>query len=201
MLNGTATDFCPNPPTVGGTSQTVPKGTTAVFNLDITSMDSFAGSVAVACTGAVPGAGACATSVSTLNVPANGQAPFTVSVPTASGLVRPKAREFRWPPWNWYLAAIALVAMLGMASLGLRSVQASGAGRENKKLGAVRNFYGKKTMWVAQASLLLLILGFAMSACSGGPGSASTQPNTYTFTVTATSGGATRTIALTLTVQ
>ncbi|MGD0402284.1 MAG: choice-of-anchor D domain-containing protein [Candidatus Acidiferrales bacterium] len=201
MLNGTATDFCPNPPTVGGNSQTVTKGATAVFNLDITSMDSFAGSVAVACTGAVPGAGSCATSVSTVNVPANGQAPFTVSVPTASGLARPRAREFGWPPRNWYLAVIALAAMLGMATVGYRSAQGSAAGLVNRKLGAVSYFDGQRIMRITQACLLLLMLGFAMSACSGGPGSASTQPNTYTFTVTATSGGATRTIALTLTVQ
>ncbi|MGB8525116.1 MAG: choice-of-anchor D domain-containing protein [Candidatus Acidiferrales bacterium] len=201
MLTGTATDFCPNPPTVGGNSLTVTKGATATFNLDITSMNGFAGSVGLACTGAVPGAGSCATSASTLNVPENGQAPFTVSVPTGSSLVRPKAREFRWPPWNWYLAVIVLLAMLGMATLGHRSARASASGRENHELGAVWNFCGNKMMRVGQACLLLLILGFAMSACSGGAGSASTQPNTYTFTVTATSGGATRTIALTLTVQ
>jgi Abnormal spindle-like microcephaly-assoc'd, ASPM-SPD-2-Hydin/Beta-propeller repeat len=201
MLTGTATDFCPNPPTVGGNSLTVTKGATATFNLDITSMNGFAGSVGLACTGAVPGAGSCATSASTLNVPANGQAPFTVSVPTASGLVSPRAREFRWPPWNWYLAVIALVAMLGIDTLGHRSAQTPAARREDRKLGAVSHLYGKKMMRVAQACLLLLILGFAMSACSGGAGSAATQPNTYSFTVTATSGGATRTIALTLTVQ
>ncbi|HEX2776144.1 MAG TPA: choice-of-anchor D domain-containing protein [Candidatus Acidoferrales bacterium] len=201
MLSGTATDFCPNPPTVGGNSQTVTKGATATFNLDITSMNGFAGSVGVACTGAVPGAGSCATSVSTLNVPANGQAPFTVSVPTASSLVRPKAREFRWPSGNWYLAMIVLLAMLWMATLGRRCAQASAAGRENRRMGAVSYLYGKEMMRIAQASLLLLILGFAMSACGGGAGSAATQSNTYSFTVTATSGGAVRTIALTLTVQ
>jgi Abnormal spindle-like microcephaly-assoc'd, ASPM-SPD-2-Hydin/Beta-propeller repeat len=201
MLNGTATDFCPSPPTVGGNSQTVTKGATATFNLDITSMNGFAGSVGLACTGAVPGAGSCATSASTLNVPENGQAPFTVSVPTASSLVRPRAREFRWPPWNFYLAVIALVAMLGMARLGHRSAQTFAGRWRNRKLGAVSNFYGKKMMRIAQACLLLLILGFAMSACSGGAGSAAPQPNIYSFTVTATSGGATRTIALTLTVQ
>ena len=201
-LTGTATDFCPNPPTVGGNSQTVTKGTTATFNLDITSMNGFAGSVGLACTGAVPGAGSCATSASTLNVPENGQAPFTVSVPTASSLARPKAREFGWPPWNWYLAVIVLAAMLGMASKGHRSAQASAARLENWKLGAASNFYREKMMRIAQACLLLLIFGFAMSACAGGGGgSAATQSNTYSFTVTATSGGATRTIALTLTVQ
>jgi Abnormal spindle-like microcephaly-assoc'd, ASPM-SPD-2-Hydin len=200
MLNGTATDFCPNPPTVGGTSLTVTQGATATFQLDITSMNGFAGSVGLACTGSVPGAGSCATSVSTLTVPANGQAPFTVNVPTASSLVRPKAREFRWPPWNFYLVVIVLVAMSGMASLGHRSAQAS-ARRENRKLGAVSNFYGRKMMRIAQACLLLLIFGFAISACGGGGGAAATQSNTYSFTVTATSGGAMRTIALTLTVQ
>jgi Abnormal spindle-like microcephaly-assoc'd, ASPM-SPD-2-Hydin/Beta-propeller repeat len=201
MLTGTATDFCPNPPTVGGNSLTVTKSATATFQLDITSMNGFSGSVGIACTGAVPGAGSCATSASTLNVPANGQAPFTVSVPTASSVVRPRAREFRWPPWNWYLAVIALATMLGMATLGHRFAQASATLRENRKLGAVSYFYGKKIMRIAQASLLLLIFGFAMSACSGGPGPAATQSNAYSFTVTATAGGATRTIALTLTVQ
>ncbi len=201
MLSGTATDFCANPPTVGGNSLTVTKGATATFNLDITSMNGFAGSVGIACTGAVPGAGSCATSASTLNVPANGQAPFTVSVPTASSLVRPRAREFRWPPGNWYLVVSVLLATLGMAGLGHRSAQASASRRESRKLGSVFNFYGKKMMRTAQACLLLLIFGFAMSACSGGAGPAATQPNTYSFTVTATSGGATRTITLTLTVQ
>jgi hypothetical protein len=202
MLNGTATDFCPSPPTVGGNSLTVTKGATATFNLDITSMNGFAGSVGLACTGAVPGAGSCATSVSTLNVPANGQAPFMVSVPTASSLVRPRAREFRWPPWNWYLVVIVLLAMLWMATLGHRSAQTSAARRENQKPGAVSNFYQEKMMRIAQACLLLLIFGFTISACGGGGGGpAATQANIYSFTVTATSGGATRTIALTLTVQ
>jgi len=91
--------------------------------------------------------------------------------------------------------------MLGTATLGHRSAQASAALRENRKPGAVSNFYPEKMMRIAQASLLLLILGFAMSACGGGAGSAATQSNTYSFTVTATSGGAVRTIALTLTVQ
>jgi hypothetical protein len=200
-LNGTATDFCPNPPTVGGTSLTVTQGTTAVFNLDITSMDSFAGSVGLSCAGAVPGAGSCTTSPSTLNVPANGQAPFMVKVPTASGLVRPNAREFRWPPWNRYVIVIALIAMFGLATLNRRSAQLSAARRENRKRGAVSNSYQTEMTRIAQACLLLLIFGFAISACGGGGGSSATQANTYSFTVTATSGGATRTIALTLTVQ
>ncbi len=202
MLTGTATDFCPNPPTVGGTSLTVTKGATATFNLDITSMNSFVGTVGLACSGAVPGAGSCTASPSTLTVPANGQAPFTVTVPTAASLVRPTAREFRWPPWNWYLIAIALAAIFVSASFSACSKEASAPHRENWKPGAVSNFNRKQIMQIAQAFSMLLIFALAMSACGGGGGgSTAPQATTYSFTVTATAGTASRTIALTLTVQ
>ena len=204
MLNGTATDFCPNPPMVGGTSLTVTQGATAVFNLDITSMDGFAGSVALACTGAVPGAGSCMTSSSTLNVPKNGQAPFTVNIPTVSGLVRPNAKEFRSPPRNWWLAVIALITLItifGSAALRCRPVRGSASSGEGRNPEWASNFYLKKMMRIAQACLLVLMFGFAIAACGGGGAAPATQPSTFSFTVTATSGGATRTIALTLTVQ
>ena len=200
MLNGTATDFCPNPPTVGGNSLTVTQGATATFNLDITSINGFAGAVALACTGAVPGAGSCATSPATLNVPTNGQAPFKVTVPTAGGIVRPDSREFKRPPWNWYLIVIALMSMFGLASLSYRAAQDSGARRGSQTLGAVSNFDWRKIARIAQACSLVLIFALAIAACGGGAASAP-QSNTYTFTVTATSGGATRTIPLTLTVD
>jgi hypothetical protein len=203
MLNGTATDFCPDPPTVGGTSQTVPAGTTAVFNLDITSMDGFAGTVGLACTGAVPGAGSCTTSPSTVNVPKNGQAAFVANIPTGSSLVRPKARDFKSLPWNRYPMAIALLSLLGLASLSRRAAQASASLRENQRPRTASLLYRQRMTRVAQACSLLLMLAFAISACGrgGGGGSSVTQPNTYSFTVTATAGGTTRTIALTLTVQ
>jgi hypothetical protein len=200
-LSGSATDFCPNPPAVGGTNLTVTQGATATFNLEITSINGFAGAVGLACTGAVPGAGACAPSPSTLNVPANGQAPFMVNVPTASSLVRPKARNFIWPPWNWYLVVIGLVAILGRVTLGHHSAQRSAWCRKKQHQTTASDFYTKKIMRIAQACSMLLILGFAISACGGGGTSSATPPNTHSFTVTATSGGATRTIALTLTVQ
>ena len=202
-MNGTATDFCPDPPTVGGTSQTVPAGTTAVFNLDITSMDGFAGTVDLACTGAVPGAGSCTTSPSTVNVPKNGQASFVASIPTGSSLVRPKDRDFKSPPSNRYLIVIALLSLLGLASLSRRAAQLSPSLRESQHPGTASRLYRQRMTRVAQACSLLLMLALAMSACSsgGGGGSSVTQPNTYSFTVTATAGGSTRTIALTLTVQ
>jgi len=203
MLSGTATDFCPDPPTVGGTSQTVPAGATAVFDLDITSMDDFAGTVGLACTGAVPGAGSCTTSPSTVNVPKNGQAPFVANIPTGSSLVRPKARDFRSPPWNWYLILIALLLLLGLASLSRRAAQLSASLGENQQLGTASRLYRQRMTRVAQACSLLIMLALVMSACGsgGGGGSSVPQPNTYSFTVTATAGGTTRTIALTLTVQ
>jgi hypothetical protein len=202
-LNGTATDFCPNPPMVGGTSLTVTPGATAVFNLDITSMNGFAGSVGLACTGTVPGAGSCTTSPSTLNVPANGQTPFMVNVPTTAGVVRPNAKEFRLPP-NWYLtlgALITLITILGPATLRRRSVQRFESSQDNQNSVLPSNFYRNKMMRIAQGCSLLFMLGFAISACGGGGAAPAAQASTFSFTVTATSGGATRTIALTLTVQ
>jgi len=202
-LSGAATDFCPGPPTVGGTSLTVTRGTTATFQLDITSVDAFAGTVGVSCTGPAPGAGSCATSSSTVNVPANGQAPFMVTVPTAAGFVRPsKPWELRWPPRNLYLIVVALAAMLGLVSFAHRSAQGVASILGYRKLHSDSNFYRKKIARLAQASLLLAIFAFAISACGGGGGGApAAQASTFSFTVTATSGGATRTIGLTLTVQ
>ncbi len=204
MLSGTATDFCPDPPTVGGTSQTVPAGTTAVFNLDITSMDGFAGTVGLACTGAVPGAGSCATSPTTVTVPANGQAPFVANIPTGSSLVRPKAREFKSPPSNRYSDGncTAVAAWVGQPKPSCRAAFEPRC-EENQQPGTASRLYRQRMTRVAQACSLLLMLALAMSACGsgGGGGSSVPQPNTYSFTVTATAGGTTRTIALTLTVQ
>src|ERR1700735_4309754 len=203
-LNGTATDFCPNPPVVGGASLTVTQGAKAVFNLDITSINGFAGSVGLACTGAVPGAASCTTSPSTVNVPANGQAPFMVSVPTGAGLARPNVKRFKSPPRNWYLIVIALMTLItafGPTTLRGRSVRGSASYQEGRKPEPASNFSWGKMVRIAQACSLLLIFAFAISACGGGGGAPAAQASTFSFTVTATSGGATRTIALTLTVQ
>ena len=203
-LNGTATDFCPNPPVVGGASLTVTQGAKAVFNLDITSINGFAGSVGLACTGAVPGAASCTTSPSTVNVPANGQAPFMVSVPTGAGLARPNVKRFKSPPRNWYLIVIALMTLItafGPTTLRGRSVRGSASYQEGRKPEPASNFSWGKMVRIAQACSLLLIFAFAISACGGGGAAPAAQASTFSFTVTATSGGATRTIALTLTVQ
>jgi hypothetical protein len=138
-----------------------------------------------------------------VNVPKNGQASFVASIPTGSSLVRPKDRDFKSPPSNRYLIVIALLSLLGLASLSRRAAQLSASLRESQHPGTASRLYRQRMTRVAQACSLLLMLALAMSACSsgGGGGSSVTQPNTYSFTVTATAGGSTRTIALTLTVQ
>jgi putative copper export protein len=138
-----------------------------------------------------------------VTVPANGQAAFVANIPTGSSVVRPKARDFKSPPWNWYLIVIALLSLLGLASVGHGAAQPSASLRKNQQPGTASRLYRQRVMRVAQACSLLLMLALAISACGsgGGGGSSVTQPNTYSFTVTATAGGTTRTIALTLTVQ
>jgi HYDIN/CFA65/VesB family protein/centrosomal CEP192-like protein/beta-propeller repeat-containing protein len=182
VLSGTATDFCPAPPAVGGGSITVSPGMTATYQLDVTSVGGFSGAVAMACTGSVPG-GTCMTSASTVNVTANGQTPFQVSVTTGTSAGSPNARQFRWPPWNWCLIAISLFAMFALANLKRRA-----------------NLDSARARWISPALVLLVLFSVAMSACGGGTGSVQTA-NTYSLTVTATAGGATRTLGLTLIVQ
>jgi len=182
VLSGAATDFCPAPPAVGGSSITVSAGTTATYQLDVTSVGGFSGAVAVACTGSVPG-GTCMTSASTVNVAANGQTPFQVSVTTGTSAGSPNEQQFRWPPWNRYLIAIALLAIFALANLKHRA-----------KLNSFT------ALWISPAFVLLVLFSVAMSACGGGAAAVKTA-NTYSLTVTATAGGATRTLELTLIVQ
>ena len=182
VISGTATDFCPAPPAVGGSSITVSPGMTATYQLDVTSIGGFSGAVAVACTGSVPG-GTCKTSASTVNVAANGQTPFQVNVTTGTSAESPNARQFRWPPWNWCLIAISLFAMFALANLKRRA-----------------NLLSSRALWISPALVLLVLFSVAMSACGGGAAAVKTA-NTYSLTVTATAGGATRTLGLTLIVQ
>jgi hypothetical protein len=183
-LSGTATDFCPAPPAVGGNSITVTPGMTATYQLDVTSVGEFSGTVSLACAGSVPG-GTCMTSAPTVNVAANGQTPFQVSVTTGTSAASPDARRFRWPPWNWCLLAAALFAIFVLAKLNHRA-----------------NLNSSRALWNSPAFVCLVLFSLAMSACGGGAGAGAVKTaNTYSLTVTATAGGATRTLGLTLTVQ
>jgi hypothetical protein len=82
-LTGPATDFDIDPPAAGNTSATVTAGQTATYNLDVQSIDNFAGSVNLTCTGA-PAAAVCSLQPTTLTVTPNSAVPFQVQVSTAA---------------------------------------------------------------------------------------------------------------------
>jgi len=200
VLNGTATDFCAAPTTVGGNTVTVSAGTAAAYQLDITSVGGFSGSVAVACSGAIP-EGTCTTSAASVNVAANAQTPFQVNVTTAAGATLQQRRKPDWLPWQGYLIFIAPLILFALAKFDHRARGALRFRRANQTFDSFANLVTARAIQISQALLLLMIFAFAMSACGGGNGSSGTQATTYSLTVTATSGGATRTATLTLIVQ
>jgi hypothetical protein len=199
-LTGTATDFCAGPSTVGGNTVTVSPGTAATYQLDITSSGGFSGPVAIACTGSVPG-GTCTTSAVSVNVPANGQAPFQVTVTTAASTTPQHRQKPTLPSWQWFLVLIAALILFALAKSNHVEVTRFRSRLANQSLNAFSGLVSDRTICVTQAFLMLSIFAFAMSACGGGNGSSDTQATSYSLTVTATSGGATRTAALTLVVQ
>jgi hypothetical protein len=70
-----------DPPVPGATTATVLAGQTATYQLDVISMNAFAGSVAMACTG-TPTATACSVTPSPVPVSANSTSVFQVNVAT-----------------------------------------------------------------------------------------------------------------------
>jgi hypothetical protein len=82
-LAGAAMDFDIDPPGVGATSATVTAGQTATYQLDVESLNGFAGPVTITCTGA-PVSAACSLVPTSLTVSANATVPFQVKVSTTA---------------------------------------------------------------------------------------------------------------------
>ncbi|MGA8143448.1 MAG: choice-of-anchor D domain-containing protein [Candidatus Acidiferrales bacterium] len=82
-LTGAAMDFDIDPPGIGATSATVLAGQTANYQLDLRSMNGFAGTVTFTCSGAPVGA-VCSILPATVAVSANASVPFQVSVSTTA---------------------------------------------------------------------------------------------------------------------
>ncbi len=96
-LTGTAMDFAIDPPTLGTTSATVTAGQTATYQLDIQSLNGFAGTVSFTCSWetAGPTGAACSVSPAMLPVAANASTPFQVNVTTTA---RPQSAHTTSPP-------------------------------------------------------------------------------------------------------
>ncbi len=212
-LTGTAEDFELGPATSGGTSLTVSAGTTATFNLDLTSIGGFSGTVALSCSGtSLPGT--CAVTPSSITAASNAQTAFQVSIPTSADAKRASifafakfgerpgspAFIFRW---------IVLLTLISRAA-AVRFVYATQFRRTRSRVpkSHVANFSVTKFRVALATIALCAAIAAGLAAC--GSGAASDPPDsppttTYSITVTAIAGtgsnSATRTLPLTLTVD
>jgi len=189
-LSGTGEDFSLSAASGGATSATVTAGQPASYNLQVSPLGGFTGSVAVSCTGA-PTQAVCMTTTSPVSVTGASPAPFTVTVTTSarSWLPPSPGTRFRPPIWILPLEILALFLTLSFAT------------------SRVTPRTKRRYAW-AYAGLLLLCLA-SLAACGGGSsaggggggGGGGTPAGTYTLTVTGSVQGVQRTVNLSLTVN
>lgn len=194
-LSGMGTDFslvaatganCPS----GGnctTSATVTDGQTATYNLQVSSLNGFTGTVALGCAGA-PALAVCIVAPTSVVLNGSSSTAFTVTVTTiAPSMMAPLAVPREWPPINLqYIELALLLALLMLVLQGLLRTKAFG-----RKLG------------LAYALAFISIFLVTAWGCSGGGGlhNPGTPKGTSTLTITGTSEGVGRTLDLKLTVN
>lgn len=191
-LTGTGTDFsiaaatganCPS----GGncsTSATISAGQTATYNIQVSPVSGFNGSVSLTCTGA-PGLSTC--SVSPASVPPTGSSSyaFTVTVNNTSNVM---TIPLMGPPSVLQLPILFGVPIFFTLTLMLLLLACVvTAARQTRRLV------------VPALALVLLSLGY-MIGC-GGSGPTVKSPINATITITGTSGGVNRTLVLSLLVN
>jgi Abnormal spindle-like microcephaly-assoc'd, ASPM-SPD-2-Hydin/Beta-propeller repeat len=190
-LSGTAMDFVILPTIPGGVALTVAAGNPATYSLEVNSLNGFAGSISLTCTGAPDG---CAIPA-TLSVTANSSTAFQVTAPTiASSLMTPtNPGGTGGMSDNLRLRIIVFIAIL--FAWDVRDLLQSLPGTQR---------FARSVSFGAILGLLALA---ACSANGGGaaPANSGTSSGTSTLTINATTGtgpGATnRILNLTLTVQ
>jgi hypothetical protein len=202
-LSGTGADFTlATDSGDSGTSATVSAGATATYPMSLTGGTGFSGKVALTCSGA-PTDATCTVSPASVTLSGSTAATATVSVTTTarSSLLVPageRRENMRWKmflaPGTFSLAAFILVGVL--FGMYLR--------RE------------RRFAFATLLTVLLVVIGGAMSGCGGGSNSGGSSPSgpsgatgtaagNYTITVTATAGSGANAVShttkLTLTVQ
>lgn len=190
-LAGTGTDFTIETAAGGSTSATVTAGQTATYNLQVTPISGFNGTVTLACTGA-PSQASCTALPSSATPNGVAASPFAVSAATtAPSVMAPRPEPLNWRPFDGLRIGLPLVLALALLALLARLKDAT----EQKRRFA----------WAPTLAFVLLI-GAWVGGCAGGGGGGvqhnpGTPRGTYTLTVTGSSGGVNRTQSLTLTVN
>jgi Pro-kumamolisin, activation domain/Bacterial Ig-like domain (group 3) len=157
--------------TAASTSQTIPAGSTATYNLTLASVGSFTGQVSFTCTGA-PGGSTCAVSPNPANLTTTAiTVPLTVTVTNTANARLGPSPFGTWP----FVFATALVGLLW------------GARKKPRKA-------------LLMVLALGLMIGVGSCGGGNPPQPVTKAPTLATLTVTGTNGSATNTINLSLTV-
>jgi len=195
-MTGTGTDFSIGVALGGSATATVPAGSAATYDLLVTPISGFTGTVTLSCTGAPPDS-TCLPSQSSAILNGNTAAPFSVQVTTTAPSLAP---PIVGPLWRLFdgLRILSTALMVALASTLLASApRFRGAAAQWRRAHAFAITFG------------FLLLAITLINCGGGgsnnsstpPPSGGTPTGTYTLTVTAASGGASHKSQLTLIVN
>jgi Beta-propeller repeat len=190
-LSGTGSDFslaaasganCPS----GGncsTSATISAGLTATYNLQVSPVSGFNGTVFVTCGGA-PGASTCSPSPASVPPTGSSSYAFTVTVSnTINAMVLPWPTTPSIPGFPWPRGALLLLAGIAVMLFMRRAYHT-----------------GRQTWRLLPGFAILLFVLPSFNGCGGG-GGGGRPPTNATLTITGSSGSLKRTLNLSLTIN
>jgi hypothetical protein len=189
-LSGTGTDFTID--VAGGSSNTatVTAGQAATYNLQVTPVSGFNGTVTLSCSGA-PSEATCTPSVASVTPNGNTASAFAVNVATmAPSIFAPRGMPPRYPPRTWIRIVLPWVVLFTLVLLLARVA----ATRRHSRWALAPAF-------VVVLGILSCIGGCTGGSSGGGNHNPGTPTGTYTLMVTGGSNGVNRTLQLTLKVN
>jgi hypothetical protein len=193
-LTGTGTDFAIGLAPGASATATVSAGNSATYNLQVTPISGFTGTIALSCTGA-PAESTCTPSQASATLNGNTATTFSVEVTTTVPSTASAGVGGRWRPFDRLrILPMAFVVAFASTLLAFASRFRGAAARRRRACA------------YAISLALLLLASALLGACGGGSGGTgmanpATPTETYFLTVTGTSNGVSHSQSLTLTVN